>query len=288
MSVFLFHARGIGVSLISPLANHGNLGVPVFFALSGYLVYRPFLSRQVEPVRYLLRRTMRMAPAWLVAVIGVRLAIPGEGGFLVLVMWSLFVEMTFYAVLPLLAQLARGREVALVGGLGLASYLANFALPNISVPIVAMPALLPIFFWSFALGMLLAIVERDHPRVIEGHAWLAGGLALTVIGYLIADTYPAAYNDPIASMLIVLGAVGVMGGLMGWQQRWAWAALGAEATYSFYLWHDPILNALASVMPPPRDHRRRLRSCLPGLDSDHGCTRAADPQATCQPEWRSI
>ena len=45
MAVFIYHAHGLGIVILGPVASHGNIGVPVFFALSGYLVYRPFLQR---------------------------------------------------------------------------------------------------------------------------------------------------------------------------------------------------------------------------------------------------
>jgi peptidoglycan/LPS O-acetylase OafA/YrhL len=250
LSVFIYHAHDIGFGTLGPLSDHGNLGVPVFFALSGYLVYRPFLWRAVEPVSFILRRALRLAPAWLAAIVGVRLALPGDSPLLALVMWSLFVELTFYAVLPFVAGVARGREMLVVGGLGLASFVAGLAMPGMTVPIVAMPALLPIFFWCFALGMLLAVLERDRPHWILGRLWLAAGFAAVVFGLLVADAYPAGYDDPASSLLVVLGTVAVMGGAIGWRRKWAWAAVGADATYAFYLWHYPILNALAGAMSP--------------------------------------
>jgi peptidoglycan/LPS O-acetylase OafA/YrhL len=222
----------------------------VFFALSGYLVYRPFLYRPVEPAPYLIRRTLRMAPAWLAAVVGVRLLMPGEGPALSLVMWSLFVEMAFYAVLPLLALAARQREWLVVGGLGLASFVASLLIPSMLVPVILDPILLPFFFWAFSLGMLLAVLERDRPKLIRPHVWLVAGLLLVPAGLYAADGYSAGFSDPLASLVVVFGAVAVMGALMGWRQRWAWAALGADATYSFYLWHLPVLETLAARFIP--------------------------------------
>ena len=251
MSVFLYHTHtASGLVLIGSLANRGNLGVPVFFALSGYLVYRPFLYRPVEPAPYLIRRTLRMAPAWLAAVVGVRLLMPGEGPALSLVMWSLFVEMTFYAVLPLLALAARQREWPVIAGLGLASFVASLLVPSMLIPVILDPILLPIFFWSFSMGMLLAVIERDRPKLIRSRVWLVAGLPLVAVGLHAADGYPAGFSDPWASLAVVFGAVVVMGALLGWRQQWAWAALGADATYSFYLWHLPVLETVAARFIP--------------------------------------
>jgi peptidoglycan/LPS O-acetylase OafA/YrhL len=66
-----------------------------------------------------------------------------------------------------------------------------------------------------------------------------------------ADTDLAFYANPGASLLVVVGVIGVMGGLMKSRQHWAWAALAADSTYSFYLWHLPILAALAVLATPP-------------------------------------
>jgi peptidoglycan/LPS O-acetylase OafA/YrhL len=183
--------------------------------------------------------------------VGVRLLLPSQGPALSLVMWSLFVEMTFYALLPLIARLARGREWLVIGGLGVGSLMAAVSTPGETIPIILDPVLMPVFFWAFSVGMLLAILERDRPKLIRGQIWLAVGLPLIAIGLLIADSYPAGFSDPAASLLVVLGAVAVMGALMGRRQRWTWMALGADATYSFYLWHLPVLSTLAPVVIAP-------------------------------------
>jgi peptidoglycan/LPS O-acetylase OafA/YrhL len=251
MGVFSYHARGVGIVILGPVANHGNIGVPVFFALSGYLVYRPFLYRPVEPASYLLRRALRMAPAWLVAIFGVRLFMQGQAGLLALVMWSLLVELLYYAVLPWLARLAAGRELPVTAGLGVTSYILSLAVPGTHIPMLDASVLFALFFWCFALGMLLAVTERDRPGLIRGRWWLAAGLPLIVVGVARADTDLAFYANPGASLLVVVGVIGVMGGLMKSRQHWAWAALAADSTYSFYLWHLPILAALAVLATPP-------------------------------------
>jgi peptidoglycan/LPS O-acetylase OafA/YrhL len=115
---------------------HGDVGVPIFFALSGLLLYRPWarrtLARGPAPkVRtYLWRRALRILPAyWAVVVVallafnGSRAGSPtvwlewltmtqiydlhpwwqGTGPHGLGQMWSLSTEVAFYAVLPIIA-----------------------------------------------------------------------------------------------------------------------------------------------------------------------------------------
>lgn len=139
--VLLFHvametgdalAPGVGGALLAG----GDMAVPLFFALSGLLLYRPWANAAIdgEPgpsVRsYLRRRAARILPAyWLVAVVALllwsreHLGTPrawleiltltfiydpapwwtGTGPRGLGQMWSLCVEVAFYVLLPLLA-----------------------------------------------------------------------------------------------------------------------------------------------------------------------------------------
>ena len=137
-----------------------EIGVPVFFALSGFLLFRPWVRRAAETgdgprkpgpsVRgYARRRFRRIMPAYTVAIL-VTYAVyafytpgnnPGQswsgllryltltqiytGNFLTSYlhtalpqMWSLAVEVSFYALLPLLAYLLLGRRRSWPGSPG--------------------------------------------------------------------------------------------------------------------------------------------------------------------------
>ncbi len=116
--------------------SRGDVGVPVFFALSGLLLYRPWASAALtgQPASrvlpYLRRRALRILPAyWAVVLIALPVLNPGAtrhawawAQYLLLAqnydphpwwtgtgatglsqMWSLVVEVSFYLVLPLLA-----------------------------------------------------------------------------------------------------------------------------------------------------------------------------------------
>jgi peptidoglycan/LPS O-acetylase OafA/YrhL len=117
-----------------------DIGVALFFVLSGFLLFRPFaqaavgdLSRWPRTKDYLWRRALRILPAYWLAVAACLLLIPSNSGLrsvdvwvrhLTLTqvyspglqrhgltqMWSLCTEVAFYLLLPLLAVLVLGRR----------------------------------------------------------------------------------------------------------------------------------------------------------------------------------
>ncbi|RJL30398.1 acyltransferase family protein [Bailinhaonella thermotolerans] len=139
--VLLYHVAmesgaGLAEGFFGGVLARGDVGVPIFFVLSGLLLYRPWAARAVlgvEPPRvraYLWKRVLRILPAyWIVVVVAlalwsrdrlddvwtwVQLLLLGQnyvpdpwwGGLGprgLAQMWSLSVEMAFYLTLPLMA-----------------------------------------------------------------------------------------------------------------------------------------------------------------------------------------
>jgi peptidoglycan/LPS O-acetylase OafA/YrhL len=125
--------QGPGYSIIS----RGDIGVPLFFVLSGFLLYRPMArarlsGKPLPSVRdYLARRALRIVPAFWVAAIVVMLVLDRNAvarhdpvqwirhlGFAQVYSntdptrgmeqdWSLDVEVTFYLLLPFWPRLLR-------------------------------------------------------------------------------------------------------------------------------------------------------------------------------------
>jgi peptidoglycan/LPS O-acetylase OafA/YrhL len=173
-----------------------DVGVTIFFLISGFLLYRPFVAAHLDDrdgprVRdYARRRVLRIVPAYWLAL--TLLAIyPGLiqmwtghswvyylflqdyraewtfGG--VQPAWSLAIEAAFYVALPFVAyglrragrSMGRGRRVRLEFGVVLALGVASFVLRALTPGSPASQihiTLLGTFDW-FALGMLLAIVS---------------------------------------------------------------------------------------------------------------------------------
>jgi Predicted acyltransferases len=139
-SLNLTHPALISADVMYWIGRFGPLGVAVFFVLSGYLLYQPFVASALadEPPpnlgRYYLRRFARIFPAYWVAlavwlfVIGpdqihglgdvaeyFGLAQNYHAGSLLRglgVAWTLVIEVSFYVVLPAIAFALRGRRPA--------------------------------------------------------------------------------------------------------------------------------------------------------------------------------
>ena len=165
VSVFFYHLRGyinaksritwaapVEDDWLGRLTHYGNIGVPLFFVLSGFILGLPFASHYLkgkEPVSlraYFLRRLTRLEPPYLLSLtvflimlrvvnhIPWNVLIPGyissafylhnifgnEADTIQSVGWSLEIEVQFYLLAPLLARLfaipdARARRLAIVG-----------------------------------------------------------------------------------------------------------------------------------------------------------------------------
>jgi peptidoglycan/LPS O-acetylase OafA/YrhL len=208
-------------TLADQMLHELRLGLVLFFVLSGFLLYQPWVRSALEGAAaprlrdYLLRRAARILPAYYLAVAGsvallwslgdapgVRL--PPAGGLWTFFvfgqnfsdatllkldppLWTLAVEVSFYLALPALGWLAlRLRHSGRTGQLAvpLALLLFSFAYNHaIDGGAANWPTkILPAMAQYFAVGMLAAVVVQG--RTIGRrmtHGLLAGG-ALLVIG----------------------------------------------------------------------------------------------------------
>jgi peptidoglycan/LPS O-acetylase OafA/YrhL len=200
--VFFYHANGLltggGAKLGSPLmafVRSGNVGVDLFFVLSGFLLSGPFLAvaeggPPVSVRRYFARRALRILPMYLVAVAVAAVAVAQRPADLLhgvpylvflnsfpdlctpllpfsIPWWSLAAEVQFYAVLPLLGYfLGSPRRRWLGLGVLAAAEAARVAIARgwLVVPELrlAFPGRAPVF----AIGILAAWVHRRWGTVI--------------------------------------------------------------------------------------------------------------------------
>lgn len=189
---------------VGPELARLNTFVSIFFVLSGFLLYRPFVAARLaaEPppdaVPYLWRRALRIYPAHWVATVAALVLLPAatlggaRGAFLyptlghvfsaehflapVQQAWTLGVEVCFYLFLPAWAWFVRRlpgpvvrTELAALAGLaaaGVGYQLAVFALHDGPGPVgLVARNLLPAWFDHFAVGMGLAVLHAAGRRL---------------------------------------------------------------------------------------------------------------------------
>lgn len=271
-------------------------GVAVFFLISGFLLYRPFVaSRTGGPplslTGFLRRRLLRIVPAyWVALTVAVVIGLaPGLGvhnfwifygfgqiysvrtiGQGIGVAWTLCVEMTFYAALPLLSLLAGrirgprgiGRELLLLAALSAAAlaYRAHFSTFADFATVDTLPGM---FCW-FAAGMALAVLSvasptRDRaPAAVRALAARPGVCWAAAVVLFVALHEVSLHVRGVSAALgthLLYGAVAVCVLLPGvWSdpadrgvgrvlrsRRLTWVGL---VSYAFYLYHTLVIREL--------------------------------------------
>ena len=295
------------------LAVHvADQGVAIFFLISGFLLYRPFLTarrdgRALSLGDYARRRVLRIVPCYWVAltlfiaagfVSGVSannwwifygfgqvysLSTIGQG---IGVAWTLCIEVTFYAALPLFALLAarlgrsamsvRGDVVLLVvlaaASLAYRDHFSNFFdLSTVST--------LPGYFFWFALGMGLAVASVDErvagavPRLgARLPHWPVFSWGTAAILFVLLREAPHASSvfggvlTPLVQHILYgltaffLLAPAVFddggGGPIRALLRRPWLAWVGLVSYAFYLYHTIVIAQIHDLL---LDHGVRLR-----------------------------
>jgi peptidoglycan/LPS O-acetylase OafA/YrhL len=311
LSVLLYHALYKAYlaqrpdNPLTPYAAHLDVGVSIFFLISGFVLYRPMVAARLagEPPldaeEYGRRRIRRILPAYWVALVVAGLAgasylgypkifsaqgIPAYFGFLQIyspdtaggginVAWTLCVEVTFYAFLPLWVLLLRRvvprggarAELAALGGLFAASCAWQvLAVHSTNVNMFGLSAArwiepLPNFLDQFAVGMALAVASVAAERRRPVHAWrwwLLAALAYVTMSMLVGakaltpGTYLARHQ---LNTLVALGVL-VPAVFASPDRRFlrlpALAFLGT-VSYGIYLYHVPVMVRLGSWFGVP-------------------------------------
>jgi peptidoglycan/LPS O-acetylase OafA/YrhL len=298
LSVFAVHLPWVATlpagNVLRPYLLQLNTGVAIFFLISGFLLYRPFVAARVlgttAPAAgpYALRRSLRIVPAYWVALPFAVLLVGPSGeaatatrvfsphgvvsyfGFLqvydsdtllggISAAWSLCVEVTFYAMLPLWAfalgrigarsrqAVVRSELVALaalfVAGLAWTTVAAasTHITPAVFLDVTQLKPwlwVLPAYLDHFALGMGLAVLsvvvaERAaRPRalrLVERAPWVPW--ALSAVAFLAMGRLVRWFPDDWAARYVaahVLQGVVALGLLLpavfgdperGWVRR---------------------------------------------------------------------
>ncbi|GAC58729.1 hypothetical protein GOHSU_47_00150 [Gordonia hirsuta DSM 44140 = NBRC 16056] len=189
-----FQTRALEWPVLGPILGRLDLAVALFFALSGFLLWRPYAAaarhggvRAPAPGRYLRHRFMRIWPAYTVAVIAVFTLLPQARGASLEVwlanltltqvyfpltlapgltqMWSLSVEVAFYLMLPLIGYgmlLLRGDRARL------------------RIPLLTALGLV-------SLGWAWMVTSLHLPEGVEGKNWVFGHLPWFLAGLILAE-----------------------------------------------------------------------------------------------------
>jgi len=261
---------GAAATVAAALRSYGNLGVELFFVLSGYLIYGTLVRKAPPFLGFMARRIQRIYPAFLVVfsfALAVTLLapvphkIPSEpwhaAGYIAVnlallpglvpmvgivdVAWSLSYEMFFYLV-----------TAGLVLGMGL-----NRTPPKWRILLIAVLASLfvvvscagipnfPLRMMPFFAGMLLA--EGLGSRI---PAWLGWAAPLAALVAYLADVMPGVLQELTQTVAffslcaVCFRDAGVVSRRMTWAPlRW----LG-NMSYSYYLVHGFVVRIAMVVL----------------------------------------
>jgi peptidoglycan/LPS O-acetylase OafA/YrhL len=264
-----------------PFLLRGAKAVPIFVVLSGLLIYRA-VSR-VEDIndlqRYVIRRTLRVFPVYfstvlfVIFIMGVpKTPLPviqyeiGEifmlralhfPGFVNPAAWSLYVEILFYAICPIIVATFRGRNLGwlvlgflvfalgdaagprelavwkyFVCGIIAAEIIDKFKIPEISARILA------------AIGSIILILD-----IAETPDWLAAAIMFVCSNQItITGGYDSEHYTLTLGLATILLAVGVARSSLvsSALELPPFRVLGA-ISYSLFLWHGFLMWADFSV-----------------------------------------
>lgn len=294
-------------------------GLTLFFALSGFLLYRPFAAaiideRRLPSIRrYALNRVLRIMPAYLVIFLVTCLILgyaytegaPGVYGYdsvgrltepvgialnLLLLQtyvpgwvltgigasWSLSTEFAFYIALPLLAigagAVARrwqgSRAVFLppfvLIGVGITTtWLVQASVASLSdearlealwgqtgLAVVDRSLLAQADLFGYgmlaAIGVAFAATHRANPRTLAIAAIIVGSIAALAAGTRLAGPLSPNAVGVLASSFVLVVALTYASGSNPVARALDWrpVRLLGEISYSFYLWHLPVILAL--------------------------------------------
>ena len=324
LSVVFFHAwlyridepPGQRTALFDKVLFEASIGLICFFVLSGFLLYRSFAraalsgSDPVDVGRYAVRRAARILPAYYVCLLGCLLLywvigpsrLVPQAELLPLftlfaqnysidtvmginpVTWTLCVEASFYALLPLLGIAALrlgprrvGAQAAMLVGLVGITIASNLLLHSTDGGRLV-SKMLPTYIGFFAIGMLAALwIEwrplrrgRDSFGPVPTAALMAAGFAVVAVHAYRRETlgsfnwmWTTFGNLPAAVgfALVIAAAAAGTGPALRWLSTRPLAGLGV-ISYGIYLWHLPLLLVVRETGLLPATFAPRLAVVL--------------------------
>lgn len=291
--VFLVHYAGLSVFWLEEgtalwlfsevLYIIGNVGVDLFFVLSGYLIYGALIGKQHKFVTFIMRRARRIYPVFLVVFVTylvLSFVFPTEnkipmsptgGGLYLLqnllllpgifpiqpmitVAWSLSYEFFYYLVMPLIVVLLRLRTRSSVWRI--VFFGAAAALLTGYCAVYGGPIRMVMFVAGILLFEIIQNTSYFPPSSAVVLAVLAVGIASPLLPWVGFAGVALKALILFASFFLVCFSCfkqpkGVVARMAAWTPlRW----LG-NMSYSYYLIHGLTLKAcflvLGKILPPP-------------------------------------
>lgn len=260
-----------------------DVGVAIFFALSGYLLTqnaaanRPVVTLKI----YALRRAARLYPGYLIALMAVWAVMAVQGFSLggisrmalhIILMqgmsshsyrafsqtWSLTSEVMFYALVPLISAWLRktSRHGALVvlstvavtsivvQGCSSSSHLAHAG--ALSTSVIGHAS------W-FCVGIAIGVLGDDIRHIAPSAWWALAGCVYTLAATPLAGPtgleIPSFAQGAMKELLYALIAAGALAGFMQVKAPHPdWLDDAAEASYALFLWHLLVIDVLFQVL----------------------------------------
>jgi peptidoglycan/LPS O-acetylase OafA/YrhL len=280
IGVIMFHGRvgffteyGLG----NKIAVRGSLGVPIFFAISGFLITSLLLEElaqtgNISLRRFYIRRCFRILPAYYAALAGICVAglfaglavnygdlpscllfyrnympLGGDfaGGFYTAHFWSLAVEEHFYLMWPLLLLLLkpkRASQVALILALTVFAWRHTFPLlfpgkSYLSRTDVSIDGLM----WGCLAAIYLPEIKRLGARLRFSQLWIPAGALVFFAEALHLRVLLALEMVLLPTLILttVLQPESLLGRFLELRPlRWI-----GSLSYSLYLWQMLFLPA---------------------------------------------
>lgn len=281
LSVVLFHAReGKHVEIIfsrlprwiAALIQHGNLGVAIFFVLSGFVISHSIYAERVSVRfvgRFMLRRSLRLDPPYWIAI-GISLGfaflsakiVPDKETLHVslgqitahlfylqdilgyqsinAVFWTLCLEVQFYLVYVILLAIARNDPDVPMQGRGVVMVFAIAAIVSLLWPMDLVTSdVWPGSFWRLWHAFLLGVGAY--------WSWRNPALIPFFTAYVLAVALPSFVLGNAFSIVCIVTACVILAAAMTGQIFFAlncsWLQFLGVVSYSLYLTHNPITGA---------------------------------------------
>ena len=272
-------------------------GVPLFYVISGFIIAQPFVrfyldsGKPISTGAFYARRVTRLEPPYILSLfiyLAAQLAVSGRTHFnhlgqafflhliyvhnffpavptLNLVTWTLELEIQFYLLAPVFANIFRVRSSTLRRAILLAAILASAFLPTAKLDSVGF--YFPTQLCFFLTGFLLADLRLHLGKGGTSKAWdliaifgFAGFLFVPerwgrfVFCIVLAALFTSALSGPFAKKLFGLRPIALIGGMC----------------YSIYLYHMLVISIvfnfthrLLGFIDLKRDYAMQLLLLIP-------------------------